>query len=52
LALERRAAKGSRLSALTAATDTDITLLTKGQQHLGMHINFGDVEAALVKGPT
>jgi hypothetical protein len=29
-----------RLSALTDAMENDIQSLTKGRQHLGMHINF------------
>jgi WD40 repeat protein len=36
-----------RLSALTDAMDNEIPSLTKGQQHLGMHINFsGDLFVA------
>jgi hypothetical protein len=29
-----------RLSALTDAMDNDVQTLTKGRQHLGMHVNF------------
>ena len=29
------------LSALTNAMEKDVVLLTKGRQHLGMHVNFG-----------
>jgi hypothetical protein len=36
-----------RLSALTDAMDNDVQQLTKGRQHLGMHINFsGDLFVA------
>jgi Caspase domain len=36
-----------RLSALTDAMENDVQSLTKGQQHLGMHINFsGDLFVA------
>jgi len=30
-----------RLSALTDAMDAELQTLTKGQQHLGLHVNFG-----------
>ncbi len=30
-----------RLSALTDAMDTEVRTLTKGRQHLGLHVNFG-----------
>ena len=29
-----------RLPALTDAMDNDVASLTKGKQHLGMHVNF------------
>jgi len=36
-----------RLSALTDAIDNEIQSLTKGRQHLGMHVNFsGDLFVA------
>ena len=31
-----------RLSGLTDAMENEVQSLTKGQQHLGMHINFSD----------
>jgi hypothetical protein len=31
-----------RLSALTGAMENEVKSVTKGRQHLGMHVNFDD----------